>query len=934
MNKPDVAFCWCASPSLADNVLADTMRSMQLRLQGSHLAHLHRCSAATLQGQALFLQMFTACIRVCDSVTLLQKAEDWGCQLAEALRKAAATLQKESGTANGTSTATADPAAASATLQASCAAATELCSRLQQYIDLPAVRREVSGVATKLLQPLVAVLDSSCVPDSVLAGALQLLAALLRCVPTSVRPILSNVERVLQQLVVRSAGQTAGSSVSAAGGPLKQQLLAQAAVCAALLPGVSADAAAWSEAARKLLVSCHEVLDYLLMGLEGRPVDPHNRSTLASAQQQQQGQQQAGQASGGWLANLPMQQQAQEQQSAVMRRQTAPAMLLASFCLTALQQLLQQPAAVPVPVPAYSLAMLAARLQHFDAAAAVAAGAVPGSSTMYQELLVLQPQLQLAGWQLLQQVIRSCGQQLQLQGVLLRLVRQGLRAVQLSGPAALQQQPVAVRCCMYEAAVQLLQATGLAGARSLAAEAMGCVVLELYGQTLAAASKPGAAAAGQQRPVKRARKSGGASGGELGQFDPAAAVAAAAADDSVRLATATAASLQAHEAALRMLKGLLAVGGQVLPAEVRAHADAVAYHISLSVSQVAVQLEQQPALSAAAAAGSGAMTAVQVAAYEVLLASVLVPCSHRPPFLSQAVLLLRQGRSSSNAVVAAVCQSAALQLEVLMHPRAAAMGGVRQYTGMEAVPPLARPCMWDVFSPQEPVQQQQGGVTASAGDAAAASIPMANGGPGALAGGAGVQPAAAGGPQSSGLVMRAGGHNAGASEVPAAVVMGYPVNGQPAAGQDQSSQQQQQQQIPMQPVVQQQLPQLSQKMTIEGNAASAGVQAPAGVPSTQATFGAEAMAIDAQQAPMQQSDVASDVVTQQQQQHQQQLQQQQGQGLAAWPAVQGASKSAERPAAAASTKAPAAPAFEDESSDSEGPLPDIDSGAGSSEEDE
>jgi hypothetical protein len=898
----------------------------------------------------LFLQLFTACIRVCDSVTLLQKAEEWGCQLAEALRKAAATLEKESGTANGTTTAaaaaTADSAGASATIQASCAAAAELCSRLQQYIDLPAVRREVSGVATKLLQPLVAVLDSSSVPDSALAGALQLLAALLRCVPTSARPVLGNVERVLQQLVVRSAGQTASSSVSAGGGALKQQLLAQAALCAALLPGVSADAAAWSEAARKLLVSCHEVLDHLLMGLEGRPVDPHNRGTLASAQQQQQqqqqqGQQQAGQGSGGWLTNLPMQQQGQEQQSAVMRRQTVPAMLLASFCLTALQQLLQQPSAVPVPVPAYSLAMLAARLQRFDAAAAVAAGAVPGSSTMYQELLVLQPQLQLAGWQLLQQVVRSCGQQLQLQGVLLRLVRQGLRAVQLSGPAALQQQPVAVRCCMYEAAVLLLQATGLAGARSLAAEAMGCVVLELYGQAVAAAGKAGAAtAAGRQHPAKRARKSGGASGGELGQFDPAAAVAAAAADDSVRLATATVASLGAHEAALHLLKGLLAVGGQVLPAEVRAHADAVAYHISLSVSQLAVQLAQQPALSAAAAAGSGALAAVQVAAYEALLASVLVSCSHRPPFLSQAVLLFRQGRSSSNAAVAAVCQSAALQLEVLLHPRAAAMGGVRQYTGMDAVPPLARPCMWDLFSSQQPQQQQQqqqqqqpGGVPPSAGDAAAAIIPTANG-VGASAAGAGAQPATAGGTRGNGPVAGAGGgHDAGAaSMLAAAVVIGYPVSGQATVGQGQSSQQQQQ---PVQRVVQQQLPQANQVTKPEGNAIGAGVQAPAGALTMQVALGAADMASDDQQGPVQQPLVASAMLQQQQQQQQQQWPlQQQGQGAAAWPAVEGGGMSAKPLPAAASTKAPAAPAFEDESSDSEGPLPDIDSGAGSSEEEE
>jgi hypothetical protein len=882
----------------------------------------HKCCCYTsfvqAHEQALALQLFTACIRVCDAVTLLQKAVEWGTQISEALRKAAAAAaQQQAADA-------AAPAPACAVIQAACAAATELCSRLQQYVELPAVRREVSGVAPKLLQPLVAVLNSSSAPDSTQAAALQLVAALLRCVPSSLRPGLNNLERALQQRVLRTAAGAAGSSVSTAGGPYRQQVLAQAAVCVALLPAVSGEAGAWSETARRLMVSCHDVLDLLLMGLESRPVDTRYRSHLAGSDAAQQQGQAAAAAPGAasssrWLNGLPWQQEQQEQQQqqgAAMRRQTVPVLLLVSFCMTALQHLLQQPFAVPVPVPGYSLSLLAARLHRFDAAAAVAAGAVPGSSTMYQELLVLQPQLQLAGWQLLQQVVSSCGQQLQLQGLLLRLVRQGMRVVQLSGPAGLQQQPPGVRSCLYETAALLLQATGLAGARALAAESMGCVVLELYGHT-ATAGKAGAAAGGQQRPAKRARKSGGATGTELGQFDPAAAVAAAAADEGSRLAAATPADLEAQGAVLGVLRGLLAAGGQVLPAQVRAHADAVAYHISATSAQLAVQLSQQPALSAAAAAaagGSGSLAALQVAAYQALLASLLVPCSHRPPFLSQAVVLFRQGRASSNVGVAAVCQATAVQVEALLHPRATAMAGVRQYSGMEGVPALTKPRMWDAFAPQQQQQQPQQQQPEPSAAAAYAGPGLANGVQQQGSGPAGVD-----GPTAAAAAA------AGPSQDNAAVVMGYPVS---HTQQQQHQQQQQQQQQQQAPAVfqQQQQPPVSSHTPQTGNgmvtpvlqAPAPRAPAPQQLVMQQPPQAGSAMAIDADQP------AAAAAV-------------QDNQGVMdCAPPPQPVVRTAAPAAAAAGAKA--AVFADDESSDSEGPMPEIDSGgeeaSSSSEEDE
>lgn len=637
-------------------------------------------SAMQLSDQALAVQILAACIHACDVVSLLDRATGWGTQLTEALRRAVAAAAD-----------TASPAPEQLAAEG-CRAAAVLFNRLHHHIELPGVRREVTSIVPKLLPQLLAVLQNTRFASSCQTTGLQMLVALLQCVPAALRSVASAVEKTLQQLVVQAASSVS-SSTSPAVVAAQQQVLAEAAQCIALLPAAPGDAATWSETARRLLSSSHDVLDNLLMGLEGRPLDPQYRAYLAPATANGQ-QQQQGAASAGWFASLPWQQE-QHQQQGAGRRQLQPARLLLGVCTSALQQLLQQPFAVPAPVPGYSLVLLAARLLLFDAAAAVAAGAVAASSTMYQELVVLQPQLQQAGWGLLQLVVAAAGHQLQLQGVLLRLVRQGLRSIQLSGYYALHQRPVAVRCYVYSTTSDVLRATGLAGVRGLSAEAVGCAVLEMYGHTAAAKSagkSTGNNQAGVQRPAKRVRTSG-AAGVDFEQFDPAASVASAAADSDVSRLTA-AVDLQAQAAALHMLQQLLESGGQLLPAEVRAHADAVAFHMAQTAAAAALRLQQQP--TACSVNCSGHLGAFQAAAYQALLASILVPCSSRPPFLSQALLLFREGKHSSHPAVTAVCQAATVQCEALLHPRAAAISSVKQYSGMEAVTSLSKPLLWSV----------------------------------------------------------------------------------------------------------------------------------------------------------------------------------------------------------------------------------------------
>ncbi|WIA11465.1 hypothetical protein OEZ85_011581 [Tetradesmus obliquus] len=135
-------------------------------------------------------------------------------------------------------------------------------------------------------------------------------------------------------------------------------------------------------------------------------------------------------------------------------------------------------------------------------------------------------------------------------------------------------------------------------------------------------------------------------------------------------------------------------GAAAAAAAAAAAEDQASAMLPAAQTSAAAALRVQQAAVAPGAGGVSALASLQVAAYQALLASVLVPSSHRPPFLGQALLLYRQGRSSSSPALAAVCQAAALQCEVLLHPRAAAISSVRQYDGMQAVQPLAKPRMW------------------------------------------------------------------------------------------------------------------------------------------------------------------------------------------------------------------------------------------------
>jgi hypothetical protein len=83
-----------------------------------------------------------------------------------------------------------------------------------------------------------------------------------------------------------------------------------------------------------------------------------------------------------------------------------------------------------------------------------------------------------------------------------------------------------------------------------------------------------------------------------------------------------------------------------LPAQLRAQLDCLAAHAAGSCAAAALKLQHDPHQTRAAAL---ALKRLQLAALQLLLASVLSPLPHRPPFLAQALQLFGSSRCGALA---------------------------------------------------------------------------------------------------------------------------------------------------------------------------------------------------------------------------------------------------------------------------------------------
>lgn len=281
---------------------------------------------------------------------------------------------------------------------------------------------------------------------------------------------------------------------------------------------------------------------------------------------------------------------------------------------------------VAVPVPSYTVYLLTLRILSMDEGLLMSSGAVPYSTVTFHELLAALPALREGAWRLLQLLLRSCSRQLTpMYRMLSTLLQQHLRKIRVGGVLALLSSTSHERCQLYTCAGELLALSGISCLKNLATEVLGSTMVELYASKAASASADGnssaSSKAGQHRAKKRKTAQDPVSEAELAGAIMAAADAEAAVSP---------AELRAQGAAVQLLTALTQVGGTVLPPDQRAQLDAAIMHIAATSAKAESRISREKDGAAAAE-----LRALQLSAYQVLLASVLSPSAHRPPFLSQ-----------------------------------------------------------------------------------------------------------------------------------------------------------------------------------------------------------------------------------------------------------------------------------------------------------
>lgn len=140
-------------------------------------------------------------------------------------------------------------------------------------------------------------------------------------------------------------------------------------------------------------------------------------------------------------------------------------------------------------------------------------------------------------------------------------------------------------------------------------------------------------------------------------------------------------------AALQALRALLTAGAPLLGAAQRRQLDDVAAHVAATAAAAVAQLSGD----AEAAVGAG-MAGLQLAAYQLLLASVLAPAPHRPPHLAAALRLFRGGSSGGalggfcRQVRAAVWLDCSLDVPCLLLVRISSPLGIQAQPALHAAP--------------------------------------------------------------------------------------------------------------------------------------------------------------------------------------------------------------------------------------------------------
>ncbi|KAF3772533.1 hypothetical protein EJ110_NYTH57678 [Nymphaea thermarum] len=119
--------------------------------------------------------------------------------------------------------------------------------------------------------------------------------------------------------------------------------------------------------------------------------------------------------------------------------------------------------------------------------------------------------------------------------------------------------------------------------------------------------------------------------------------------------------------ALQAIEALLMVGGSLRSQSWRPDVDLLLMRMASSACEEGWSYVDSDIIMEEE--GSFSWADFQLAALKALLASLLSPCTHRPPYLSYGLALFRKGKQEAGTQIADFCAHALLALESLIHPR-------------------------------------------------------------------------------------------------------------------------------------------------------------------------------------------------------------------------------------------------------------------------
>jgi hypothetical protein len=508
--------------------------------------------------------------------------------------------------------------------------------RSGRLLHIPGVRRDAAPLANKLTAAIAQAAEKSSLVTSELAF-LALRAALL-AVPTSFKPHMKTLEPVVSRAMLSSSSN---SSSSASSPPA-------AILCFAALPRAGGDASDWSAAAQRLFVSAHSLLDQAYLGLEPSGLVDNCRQGLDST---------------ATLLPGVVDSSANTTATGGMDSYALTFGQLEAI-LSCLEAQLTTTFPTPIPLPSSPLLLLSTRILSVDADSVAERSAA--STGKLAELCLRLPALHSRALGLLKTLTLVAG--VQLTPFLLSVARTlgdqlGKVAVD---PAEIDITKLcpSVKIALYEATAVVLRAGGVAAARQLAPVILQCAYVELYG--IAAPNEKGAGAhlmsnttgrrggAIEAQPARKRAKQAKHRGDDFINIDGS--------DNAGSIYEI--ASLRSQSAFLSVLEALLEAGASLLTFGQRARADDIVAHAACTAADAALKAHHT-----AEGGDAAPLVPLQLASLKALLASILAPASYRPPHVSLALNLFRNGVRHQSANISQFCSHALLCCEALMHPR-------------------------------------------------------------------------------------------------------------------------------------------------------------------------------------------------------------------------------------------------------------------------